>query len=54
MEVEPIKSSEYNFKARRPRFSALKSIHLPRYNIIIPDWRTSLRKYLKLKGHLKE
>jgi dTDP-4-dehydrorhamnose reductase len=54
VEVEPIKSSEYNFKARRPRFSALKSIYLPHYNIIIPDWRTSLRKYLKLKGYLKE
>jgi dTDP-4-dehydrorhamnose reductase len=54
VEVEPIKSSEYNFKARRPRFSALKSIYLLHYNIIIPDWRTSLRKYLKLKGYLKE
>jgi dTDP-4-dehydrorhamnose reductase len=54
MEVEPIKGSEYNFKARRPKFSALKSIYLPHYNIIIPGWRTSLRKYLKLKSYLKE
>jgi dTDP-4-dehydrorhamnose reductase len=52
--IEPIKSSEYNFKARRPRFSALKSIYLPRYKIILPNWRTSLKEYMKLKGYLKE
>ncbi|MEM4310931.1 MAG: NAD-dependent epimerase/dehydratase family protein [Nitrososphaerales archaeon] len=48
--VKPIKSSQLQAKARRPRFSALKSVKLP---FRMRGWREALRAYLAEKGHLK-
>jgi dTDP-4-dehydrorhamnose reductase len=39
-------------KAKRPQFSALKSIKLPKYGIEIPTWQEALREYLMEKGHI--
>lgn len=50
--IKPITSVEYPQRARRPRFSALTSVRLPTYGISMPDWRYSLREYLKIKGHI--
>ncbi|MEM3652805.1 MAG: dTDP-4-dehydrorhamnose reductase [Nitrososphaerales archaeon] len=50
VDVKPIKSSQLQVKARRPRFSALKSVKLP---FKMRGWREALRAYLAEKGHLK-
>ncbi|MEM3891696.1 MAG: dTDP-4-dehydrorhamnose reductase [Nitrososphaerales archaeon] len=50
VDVKPIKSSQLQVKASRPRFSALKSVKLP---FKMRGWREALRAYLAEKGHLK-
>jgi dTDP-4-dehydrorhamnose reductase len=40
-------------KARRPEFSALESIRLPKYNIKIREWKEALNEYLIEKGHIR-
>jgi len=50
--LEAIKTEELNMKARRPKFSALKSIKLPKYGIHMRRWEEALRDYLVEKGHL--
>jgi dTDP-4-dehydrorhamnose reductase len=50
--LKPIKTEQLTMKAKRPRFSALKSIKLPKYNIEVPTWQEALREYLTEKGHI--
>ncbi len=52
IEIKPIKSSELNRLARRPRFSALENEKLKKLGIRVPGWREGLREYLKEKGYL--
>ncbi|MCW4031699.1 MAG: sugar nucleotide-binding protein, partial [Candidatus Bathyarchaeota archaeon] len=52
--VTPIKTGLLTMKAKRPRFSALKSTKLPKYGIEMPTWQEALRKYLIEKGHVSE
>lgn len=49
--LTPIKTEQLSLKARRPRFSALKSIKLSRYNLEPREWKEALRAYLIEKGH---
>jgi dTDP-4-dehydrorhamnose reductase len=51
-ELTPIKTEQLTMKAKRPRFSALKSTKLPQYGIETPTWRQALREYLAEKGHI--
>jgi dTDP-4-dehydrorhamnose reductase len=51
-DLEPIKALQIKAKAKRPLFSALKSIKLPRYNIKIKKWQDALREYLVEKNHI--
>jgi dTDP-4-dehydrorhamnose reductase len=53
-ELTPIKTEQLNMKAKRPQFSALKSIKLPRYGIEVPTWQEALREYLVEKGHIQK
>lgn len=48
-----IKSEQLNVKAKRPRFSALRSTKLPRYGIEPREWKEALRAYLIEKGHIR-
>jgi len=50
--LTPTKTEQLNVKAKRPMFSALKSIKLPQYGIETPTWQEALRKYLIEKGHV--
>ncbi|WP_457751207.1 dTDP-4-dehydrorhamnose reductase [Thermococcus sp.] len=47
VEIEPIKSSEFNRLARRPRFSALENRKLHKIGLRMPRWREGLKKYLR-------
>jgi len=47
IEVKPIKSSELNRLARRPRFSALENTRLHKIGLRMPRWKKSLRHYLR-------
>jgi dTDP-4-dehydrorhamnose reductase len=49
----PIKTEQLSLKARRPRFSALKSTKLSSYNIEPREWKEALRAYLIEKGHIQ-
>ena len=51
-DLTPIKTDQLTMKAKRPRFSALKSIKLTKYGIEMPTWRKALREYLTEKGHI--
>jgi dTDP-4-dehydrorhamnose reductase len=50
--LTPIKTEQLTMKAKRPRFSALKSIKLPQYGIEIPTWQEALREYLIEKDYI--
>jgi dTDP-4-dehydrorhamnose reductase len=50
--VKPIKTHQLKSKARRPRFSALKSIKLPKYGIRMREWKEALHDYLVEKGRI--
>ncbi|WP_148882944.1 dTDP-4-dehydrorhamnose reductase [Thermococcus aciditolerans] len=52
VEVRPIKSSELNRLARRPRFSALKNGKLEKLGVRMPDWKGGLREYLTKREYL--
>jgi dTDP-4-dehydrorhamnose reductase len=41
-------------KAKRPKFSALRSIKLPKYGIKIREWKEALNDYLIEKGHIRQ
>ncbi|WP_297535049.1 dTDP-4-dehydrorhamnose reductase [Thermococcus sp.] len=51
VEIEPIKSSELNRLARRPRFSALENRKLHKIGLKMPTWREGLREYLGRKQY---
>jgi len=51
-DLTPIKTDQLTMKAKRPRFSALKSIKLPQYDIEMPTWQEALHEYLTEKGHI--
>jgi dTDP-4-dehydrorhamnose reductase len=53
-DLKPIKTEQLTMKAKRPRFSALKSIKLTKYGIEVPTWQQALRKYLIEKGHIQK
>ena len=51
-DLKPIKTEQLSVKAKRPLFSALKSIKLPLHCIEVPTWQNALRNYLIEKGHI--
>ena len=51
-DLTPTKTEQLTMKAKRPRFSALKSIKLPKHGIEVPTWQEALREYLIEKGHI--
>ena len=51
--LTPIKSEQLNMKAKRPRFSALRSIKLSQYSIETRGWKEALHAYLVEKGHIQ-
>jgi dTDP-4-dehydrorhamnose reductase len=53
-DLKPIKTEQLTMKAKRPRFSALKSIKLTKYGIEVPTWQQALREYLIEKGHIQK
>ncbi|MEM3730860.1 MAG: dTDP-4-dehydrorhamnose reductase [Candidatus Bathyarchaeia archaeon] len=50
--LTPIKTDQLQMKAKRPQFSALKSVKLPKYGIEMRDWKEALYHYLIEKGHI--
>lgn len=52
--LNPIKTSQLQAKARRPVFSALKSVKLPKHGIKTRRWENALREYLVEKGHMRD
>ena len=52
--LTPIKTEQLKMKARRPRFSALKSIKLPKYGIQMREWKQALHDYVIEKGHIQD
>jgi dTDP-4-dehydrorhamnose reductase len=50
--IKPIKTDQIQMKAKRPRFSALESIKLPKYGIQTQRWEEALKEYLIEKGYL--
>jgi len=48
VEVEPIKSSELNRLAKRPRFSALENTKLHRIGLRMPHWREGLEAFIRV------
>lgn len=50
--LKPTKTEQLTIKARRPRFSALKSVKLPECGIDVPAWQEALREYLVEKGYV--
>lgn len=50
--MKPIRTHQLKTKARRPRFSALKSIKLPKYDIQMREWKEALHGYLVEKGRI--
>jgi dTDP-4-dehydrorhamnose reductase len=53
-DLKPIKADSTQCRARRPHFSALQSIKLPKYNVEIREWNNALHAYLIEKGHIKK
>ncbi len=50
--IKPTKTHLLKMKARRPKFSALTSIKLPKYGIHTREWKQALQDYLTEKGHI--
>jgi len=50
-QLNPIKTTQLQVKAQRPRFSALKSTKLPDCGIGTRQWTEALADYLTEKGH---
>jgi dTDP-4-dehydrorhamnose reductase len=51
--IEPVSSSSFPAKAKRPKYSVLDSMHFARYEITPPrQWQNALEEYLKEKGEL--
>jgi dTDP-4-dehydrorhamnose reductase len=52
--LTPVKTSQLRYKARRPRFSALRSVKLAGTGIQTPDWKKALNDYLVEKAYIGE
>jgi dTDP-4-dehydrorhamnose reductase len=52
--LTPSKTSLSSGKAKRPRFSALRSTRLPKYDLQVRGWKEALFDYLLEKGHLNQ
>jgi dTDP-4-dehydrorhamnose reductase len=52
--LKRIETSQIHTKAKRPLFSALQSIRLPKYNLEMRNWKGALYSYLVEKGHIIE
>jgi dTDP-4-dehydrorhamnose reductase len=50
--LAPMKTNQLQMEAKRPMFSALKSITLPKYGIEMREWKSALYDYLIEKGHI--
>ncbi len=50
-DLSPIETRQLQAKAKRPRFSALRSRKLPKYGIKMSEWKEALNDYLIEKGH---
>lgn len=50
--LNPIKTSQLQAKAKRPMFSALKSVKLPKHGVKTRKWEEALREYLTEKGYI--
>ncbi len=50
--LKPTKTHQLQMKAKRPRFSALKTVKLPKYGIQMREWKQALLDYLIEKGHI--
>ena len=53
-DLKRIETSQIQTKAKRPMFSALKSIKLPKYDLEMRSWKEALYSYLIEKGHVTE
>lgn len=53
-QINPIKTYQLQTKAKRPMFSALQSVKLPKYGIKMQKWEEALKNYLAEKGHLQK
>jgi dTDP-4-dehydrorhamnose reductase len=51
--LTPLKSEQLNLKAKRPRFSVLRSIKLSQYGQEMRHWKEALNAYLIEKGHVR-
>lgn len=51
--LTPTKTENLQFKAKRPRFSALNTTKLEKHGISMRGWKEALKDYLTEKGHLK-
>jgi dTDP-4-dehydrorhamnose reductase len=51
-DLKRIATSQIQTKAKRPLFSALKSVKLSKYNLEIRSWKKALYSYLVEKGHV--
>ncbi|MEM2130529.1 MAG: dTDP-4-dehydrorhamnose reductase [Candidatus Bathyarchaeia archaeon] len=47
-------TSQIQTKAKRPLYSVLSSIKLPKYHLTMRDWKQALYSYLVEKGHITE
>jgi len=52
--LTPIKTSQLQVKARRPKFSALTSTKLSKYGMQAREWTEALSDYLVEKGHKQQ
>jgi dTDP-4-dehydrorhamnose reductase len=50
--LSAMKTDQLHPKAVRPRFSALKSVRLSKFNIRTREWEEALKDYLTQKGYL--
>lgn len=50
--LKPTKTNQIQMKAKRPKFSALKTLKLPKYGIQMREWKQALHDYLIEKGHI--
>lgn len=51
-DLKRIETSKIQTKAKRPLFSVLKSVKLPKYNLEMRSWKEALFSYLVEKGHI--
>jgi dTDP-4-dehydrorhamnose reductase len=51
-DLKSIETKQLQYKAKRPRFSALQSVKLLEYNIKVRKWKEALLDYLTEKGHI--